>query len=866
MATRAGEDRLAAAGPVPSGGGTTPQILESGRIRAGSGGGKCPRNPGGDLEHVVERRLRRSAAEKNAMRAVVLGRLVERELALKLALAAASGKTSDVPPSALPVEEQHATTAAVERAQNNSETAPSAGVLQINEPGVADHSMSRPSIAESTDTKATTVQIEKLALHTIGDATTNTISSANIANDDKLITCRPPTALTSSPRDLLHSPRQPPVGPWEASMRINPQLNHVRRIRQLEDEATKRLERQRLEESRKESRKRELATRARRRQQSMNVKAHVIAGREDRRRREAAALEEIEKKSQQIAKRRKHSEDQIASTKAAMARAQRKKAWLRGRRAARVHERREERARADYVKRMAIMERMHVAMQSAHARIGEVNDERKVGASRDRDRRDRAEKFVTDSLQASARELAAREAHRREVMALCVEKQRERVSGLVQKNRERSTRAIRERTKQERVQDRRKAKLAQEKQKRFQAITVERARQQYLGDELRRQIDDRDAELRNFAAGMLGTVDHITSIEELRSMAAQLEGKYAIVAQAQESESWNAYRSAAALKDQSALVAAKSASRVFSRPTTSFRYSRPQTSGRQRRRGGRSKRGTSGTTSLKGGGGSIKGIGNSDSSTVQVVESVVPMRPRTAGASGDRQSQGKRGRKQRWGRGGRAGRFAHHHRSPSRPGSGRVRRAGVDATGTMGEGTPLKHHYGTGGKGGICALCRHRFALLPCRVMRKAVVEMRAEMGIHNRNIHRWKTAVLYDQVPVCTFCSQWLLPGGMDGNCNTVTPNSRLNSLHGRVRRHGPIRKSVDQLDNERDRRLTHELHRHSREASKHTGSNIENKIKDADMTHSSKQDNLSSNTDEVDEEVEVSVSVRIHGGGRYR
>ena len=45
-----------------------------------------------DLQNVVERRLRRSAAEQKALRAVVLRRLAEREAALELTLATINAK------------------------------------------------------------------------------------------------------------------------------------------------------------------------------------------------------------------------------------------------------------------------------------------------------------------------------------------------------------------------------------------------------------------------------------------------------------------------------------------------------------------------------------------------------------------------------------------------------------------------------------------------------------------------------------------------------------------------------------------------------------------------------------------------------
>jgi hypothetical protein len=857
----------------------------------GGGGPNSPRHDGktrSDLELVVERRLRRSAAEKKAMRAVVRQRLAEREAALELAVfteRAKAGTSTTTPPLLGKQQPLGTATLTAERPQ----IAALAQVSQRKDSRAVENTTPSPDDAEATITAtpanaATAAEHGSLAQTLSG----NTATLADLNNNSSDGRAAVDLSTTAAARGMLQNPQRPHVGPWDASMRTNPQLDHVRRIRQLEDEAITRMERRRLEESKKASLQRERAARARRREQSMNVKARVLAGEEDRRRREAVARAEIEKNSQRIALRKKRSEDHVASTKATMARAQRKKAWLRDRRATHAHERREKRARADYMKRVAIIERMHAAMQGAQAqaRLDDADPERNIGRFQDKDRRKRAEQYVQDSLQASARELAAREAHRREVMARCEEKHKDRVSGLVRKNKERTTRAVKERTKLERAQVRRKEKLARDKQKKFEAITVERARQQYLGDELRRQIDDRDAQLRDFAAGMLGTVDHVTSIEELRSMAAQLEDKYTLVAQAQQSESWNAYRSASAMEDKDALAAAKSVSRVFSRPPSSAGgYSkRPHTSGRQRRRRGGGRRGGGGATlPNRRGVGSRKGTGGTIEYTSAMAESeagTVPARPSTAGVSGGRKRRGNRAQRQRSGGdggGGRAGRFAHRHRSPSRPGSSGARSTNGGATRGNDGDMPLKHHYGTDGRGGICALCRHRFALLPCRVMRKAVVEMRAEMGIHNRNIHKWKTAVLYDQVPVCTFCSQWLLPGGAGGggvsgrgqrrpfspsNVSAPAAANTPETSYSRVRRCGPIRKSVDQLDRERDRRLTHARHLHSLEAD--GGNNKE----DGDATQSSKEKkgNKKGGGSEVAQEVEVSVSVRIHGGGRSR
>ena len=62
-------------------------------------------------------------------------------------------------------------------------------------------------------------------------------------------------------------------------------------------------------------------------------------------------------------------------------------------------------------------------------------------------------------------------------------------------------------------------KLLQKKQKQLEFITLKKTQRQYLIDELRRKIDYRDTQLRNFSSRILETVSNVTSIKELRNMA-----------------------------------------------------------------------------------------------------------------------------------------------------------------------------------------------------------------------------------------------------------------------------------------------------------------------------------------------------------
>ena len=380
---------------------------EKARTRCESTGGDeqgGAHGPQHELEYVVERRLRRLTAEQNAMRAVVLRRLKEKEAALEFAIAKAISHDS-------------------------SNKASSRANLFLN------------------------------GGHTADDAST-------VNADNEPHTLSPSNSIDGAARSSSH---RSPDGPWEASMRSHPKLEHVRRMRRMELETTKRMELQRLKERRKSSMKYERAVRAQRHQKSMNLKAHFLASKEERYHRKMAIRAATEKKIQRMAVRMKRSEDNVVSTKAARARIQRRKARLRARRSAEVCKRREERICADNMKKMAMIERMNKVMREAQARLTETNS--KIRASTYEDRRERVKMHEKDSILASAEELAAKEAHQHEVMTRCQEMRRQKVAKLVRKNKKRYARANRERVKLEKALVLHKTKLVEDKQKRFEAIT-----------------------------------------------------------------------------------------------------------------------------------------------------------------------------------------------------------------------------------------------------------------------------------------------------------------------------------------------------------------------------------------------------------
>tara|TARA_B110000971_G_C19666009_1_gene344523 strand:- start:68 stop:505 length:438 start_codon:yes stop_codon:yes gene_type:complete len=110
----------------------------------------------------------------------------------------------------------------------------------------------------------------------------------------------------------------------------------------------------------------------------------------------------------------------------------------------------------------------------------------------------------------------------------------------------------------------------------------------------------------------------------------------------------------------------------------------------------------------------------------------------------------------------------------------------------------------------ICALCRGAFGSLPHRVLRKAVLELKATLGVPRPNIQRWKTAVYYDQVSVCAMCRQFTA-SQFDGS-------SRYNSTAS-----GPIRKTAEEVERENELQLREQREANHREKEKKTASKQE-------------------------------------------
>jgi hypothetical protein len=93
------------------------------------------------------------------------------------------------------------------------------------------------------------------------------------------------------------------------------------------------------------------------------------------------------------------------------------------------------------------------------------------------------------------------------------------------------------------------------------------------------------------------------------------------------------------------------------------------------------------------------------------------------------------------------------------------------------------------------------YGALPHRVLRKAVLETRALLGVPQANIKRWRTAMYYDQVSVCQMCQQFVVQP-LD-NATASSSVSRKTSRYESNAPCGPSRKSAIQVEKEQENRM---------------------------------------------------------------
>ena len=107
----------------------------------------------------------------------------------------------------------------------------------------------------------------------------------------------------------------------------------------------------------------------------------------------------------------------------------------------------------------------------------------------------------------------------------------------------------------------------------------------------------------------------------------------------------------------------------------------------------------------------------------------------------------------------------------------------------------------------ICSLCRGNFGELPHRVLRKAVLDARASIGVPQHNQQRWRTAVYYDLVSVCVMCKQFV-SSDYDGLSRYLT-NVPI----------GPVRKTTEEVEKDDELRMIQLIRKKEQEKEQYRG-----------------------------------------------
>jgi hypothetical protein len=649
------------------------------------------------LTTVVETRLGRISQEQEALRNAVFHRLAEREAALRKFTAAQTTSSSSSSSSSSPSGLETVESKSSFKSENQEEDASD---IDFNE--------------------------ER--------------SISQLGNDSHVVS--------------LAAPASPP-GPWKASMRPNVQLERVKSIRSAKEEKQRRLHPKRLQHQKMEARRRDATATALMQQRSEHLRAAILKGKEDKVKREEEKRQEIFRAQEKVAlltksaeeKREKYQNQVQKLTSAKVERRKQRQQQARARRTKAICQ--EQRRQRELYLRLEQSSR--TVKQRMVERQATVADHRQ----KDTEHRKRVAEYLQMTKCNQEQSLLVREEQRQRVLLQQEEKRRKAILHFVQMKIDRRADAERRKREQDELYRQRKLKLRAQTDQRMFDIEEEQERKRFVEEQLQEQLKVPNATFRTFASTLLNGVSEMTSVDELRKAASQLEQQFKETAEQQRVESWELY-STAKNTDIWSPRTSRSPSRSPSRPATSssrrrLRRRRPQTS-------------NSGRPKTRGSG--------SDSNRLQ--SHCSPSRPSS--------SLSKR-----------------RPRTVSTP--GRRHRRNMKYT--------VSAHLGVT-RNKICALCRGAFGSLPHRVLRKAVLELKATLGVPRPNIQRWKTAVYYDQVSVCAMCRQFTA-SQFDGS-------SRYNSTAS-----GPIRKTAEEVERENELQLREQREANHREKEKKTASKQE-------------------------------------------
>lgn len=529
-----------------------------------------------------------------------------------------------------------------------------------------------------------------------------------------------------------------PPGPWKASQHSNIQLERVKAIRMAEETKLRLLHPQMMRDQKKEETRKTKQRKIALKKKSEFVRDVVLQSEKERKKRNEENRREAVQAQERVLRRVQKMNSARRSYMEGEKTALRRKKYQRRRREMRAHTLREKNLKQREKKSEELYGRMERTMEMVQQRLLEKKRvEENQTKQRDEGHRARVEQHL--KMMQEGHEAALREREEQRAMLLVSQEEEKRKELVLVANRklERRLEAERRRREQEHLHLRRKKKMQAHTDQRLRAIEVEQERKKYLAETLHDQLRAPSAEFRTMASKLLDNIGDIRDVEELKKVKLLLETQFQEISEQQRVESWDVYTAAID-------------PRGSPRPGTS---SRPSTA----------RRGSPFGSSF---------VGSS------------PSRPSTTKSSRYRRSPSR------------------SSRTPTRPSSSS---AGSRPT-VAGSPSPGRRHrsvrpqtasfsprkmLGSSRRCKICSLCRGSFGELPHRVLRKAVLDARASIGVPQHNQQRWRTAVYYDLVSVCVMCKQFV-SSDYDGLSRYLT-NVPI----------GPVRKTTKEVEKDNELRM---------------------------------------------------------------
>jgi hypothetical protein len=608
------------------------------------------------------------------------------------------------------------------------------------------------------------------------------------------------------------SDRQP--GPWLASIRPNLQLQRLLTIRKQEEEERRLqhpiLMKRELEEKQQKERERTLQLSKR----SNFLRETRLSREKENARREEDKLKETKRAEQKLFSKLKTIEKKILMNREQFEKTIENKINVRKKRELKAKIVREQKGREERIRKKNFLRHLEESSKIVQQRMEErrallIKNHKK----RDKDHQKKVEEFLASTKEQQERDLRARNIQREQILAEQKEKKKVLLLNYIQKRNKKIMDARHRKYKINRHYMNQKLKLMSQTEEKIIAIEEEQMRKKFLTQKLQEQLKVPNSEFRKYAINVLNDVSKYENIEELRQVGLELEQHFSNISEQQKLESWESYTEA-------------SQQEVWSSP------SRPATAATMgclgRSSGSRNRRSRSrhGFRRSRGEMEDEQEVNSREETSSSYGEEssgrrIKPSRPQSSNFSRNRlNSPGKR------------------HRSIR---SNRPSTAGVMGGRRKRSNELFSSFPKTKSRGKTCALCRKIYRSLPHRVLRKAVLEVRALLGIPQANIKRWRTAVYYDQVSVCQLCHQFV----------EQPSTSRFDSNAPC----GPSRKSPEQVEKEREAKMMKKISG-SNNPSDSRKDLLENKHCGSS---NSKNSNKKSSEDDEKSDTDVVITVRV-------